>query len=203
LDGTLINSLPYHFISIKKVLHKHGIYVSVIYLMRIIGLATKIIFKDFKKKYKLKESVEDLINERRAYYYGAIKNRSMTFPGVERIINELGKRYKLAIATGSSKETLLHSTKMDFRKMFDVIITINDTKRGKPYPDPFLLAVKKLKVKLSECLVIGDSIYDGKAAKRAKIDFIGVETGFTSPGELRKTGAIVCYKIHKELGKML
>jgi beta-phosphoglucomutase len=200
LDGTLIDSLPYHFDSIKKVLNNYGIFVKEKYLKNIIGLATRVIFRKFKEKYDLHEKIETLVEERRIIYYNLIKDKDITFKGVKSILKKLRKNHKLAIVTGSSRITLDHSTSKEFRNFFDIIVTADDTKRMKPYPDPIILAINKLGVKEGCSLMIGDSIYDGIAAKRAKVDFIGVVTGFTSGVLLKKTGA---KKVLKRLNGLL
>ena len=115
----------------------------------------------------------------------------------------LKKKYLIAIATGSSKIVLLHSTKKVFTNLFDLIVSINDVKKGKPNPDQLILASKKLKIKKENCLMVGDSLYDLEAAKNAGMDFIGVTTGFTSRKEMKKHGAKIVVKSIWELGKII
>jgi len=203
LDGTLINSLPYHFLAFKYMMQEHGFKVTDRYLKKVIGLPTELILKDLKKKYGFKENIHDLREERRYHYFKSIGNHDITFLGVNKTLKELKKKYKIAIATGSSKITFSHSTSPDFQKMFDIIVTIMDTQRGKPYPDPLLLASRKLGVRPSDCLMVGDSVFDALAAKRAKMNFIGVTTGFTKSSELKKIGAVRIIGSIKELKKVL
>ena len=87
--------------------------------------------------------------------------------------------------------------------MFDFVATINDVKKGKPYPEQFLYTARKLKVNPGECLVIGDSIYDALAAKRAGMDFIGILSGYNKKTELIKEGAIKTIHSVNELARLL
>jgi len=201
LDGTLINSLPYHYLAFKELLLEHNIRVDDDKLKKLIGLSTHEIFKILKKKYKFKEKITDLREERRYHYFKFIGRKDITFRGVKNKLEELRLKYKLAIATGSSFVTVSHSADRDFQEMFDTIVTINDVKkdRGKPYPDQLLIACRNMKVKPHDCLMIGDSIYDGLAARRAKMDFIGVFSGYNSEKELKKIGAL---KVIKSVGDL-
>ena len=189
LDGTLIDSLPYHVKAFREILRENEIKISNKKLKLLIGVPSEIIFKKFKKKYHLMKKVEDLRQERRKYYFKLAGKRNIVFPCVKKILKKLRKKHKLAIATGSSKVVFHYSFKKDFQELFNVVVTISDVKNGKPNPEQLLLAAKKMKIRPEKCLMIGDSIYDGIAASRAKMDFIAVTTGFTSKKVLKKYGA--------------
>lgn len=201
LDGTLINSMPYHELAFKDLLLEHRIRIDEKHLRKLLGLSTRLILKNLKKKHKFKENIDDLREERRYHYFKFLGTKNIVFPGVMKKLCQLRLNYKLAIATGSSRVTYEHSTDADFKELFDVVVTINDVKkeRGKPLPDQLLLVARKLKTLPRDCLMIGDSIYDGLAAKRAGMDFIGVLTGYTSKKQLMKDKPISILKSVKDL----
>lgn len=203
LDGTLIDSLPYHFIAFKDLLLEHNLRISDAYLQRLMGLSTRNIFKELKKQYRFKQSIEDLREERRYHYFKFLGNRDITFAGVKKLLRELRLKYKLAIATGSSRVVFTHSTDLDFRDNFDFVATITDVRRGKPFPEQLMLCAKKLKVKPKDCLVVGDSKYDCLAAKRAGMDFVHVLTGITKRQELKHEHPILTLNSAVELKKYL
>lgn len=203
LDGTLINSLPYHFLSFKDLLLEHGIRVEDAHLKQLMGHSTQYILKELKKKYKFKENTEDLLEERRYHYFKFLGRKDLVFPRAEKSLESLRLNYKLALATGSSLVIVLHSTDKGFQQLFDTMITINDVKRGKPHPDQLIMAAKKLRTNKKDCLVIGDSIYDAIAARKAGMDFIGVTTGYTSAKALKKEGALKTIGSIHELVKLL
>jgi len=194
LDGTLINSLPYHFLAFKDLLLERGIRISDSHLRVLMGLSTEDILKELKKKYKYPYKNLDLREERRFHYFKFLGQRDISFPGIKKLISSLRLKYKVAIATGSSPIVFSHSTKSDFQILFDEVITISDVKKGKPDPEQLFLCAKKLKVKPFDCLMIGDSIYDAMAAKRAKMDFIGVTTGYSSQKDMEKFPSIALIK---------
>lgn len=190
LDGTLIDSMNYHFLAFKEMLLEKKIRVPDALLRKLVGKSTEEILKALKKKYHFKQRPEDLRQERRYHYFMLVGKKNIVFPHAIETLKKLRLNYKLAIATGSSQIVLNHSAPKELQELFDTIITINDVQKGKPAPDIFLLAAKKLKAKPEQCLAIGDSIYDAIAAKKAKMRFIGATTGFTSKKELQKYSPI-------------
>ncbi|MCK4521695.1 MAG: HAD-IA family hydrolase [Nanoarchaeota archaeon] len=78
-------------------------------------------------------------------------------------------KIKIAVATNRGNSTFLILKKFKIKKYFDVIITDRDIKKAKPHPDSINKAVKKLKLKKSEVLYVGDDIVDIEAGKRAKV----------------------------------
>lgn len=201
LDGTLINSLPYHFLAFKDLLLEHGIRIADSHLRVLMGLSTEDILKELKKKYKYDYKNLDLREERRFHYFKFLGQRDIVFKGAKKLLEKLRLQYKIAIATGSSPIVFNHSTKNDFQILFDEVITISNVKKGKPDPEQLFLAAKKLRVKPSDCLMIGDSIYDAMAAKRAKMDFIGLTSGYSSQKDMRKYPSVALIKNIVELRK--
>lgn len=203
LDGTLINSLPYHILAFEDLFLEHGIRIDEDDMKKLVGFSTSNILQIMKKKYKFHEKIQDLREERRYHYFKFLGRKNIVFSGVQRALEEIRIKYRLAIATGSSRVTFEHSTDRDFRQLFDVTVTINDVKLGKPHPFQLLAAAKQMKLKPRECLVIGDAVQDGIAAKRAGMGFIGVLTGYTKEKELKKEGALLVLKSVKDLKKVL
>ncbi|MEM7756525.1 MAG: HAD family phosphatase [Cyanobacteria bacterium P01_A01_bin.40] len=75
-------------------------------------------------------------------------------------------------ATRSEVEYLLE--KLELAPYFDVIVAGDDLESSKPEPAPYLLAVQKLNLETSECLAIEDNPVGIEAAKRAKIQVVGI-----------------------------
>jgi HAD superfamily hydrolase (TIGR01549 family) len=203
LDGTLINSLPYHLLAFKDMMKEHNIKIKESKMKVLLGIPTPDILKELKVKYKFKENLDDLREERRYHYFKYLGNKDIVFKGVFGTIKKLKKRYKIAIATGSSYVVYSHSTKKDFQELFDFVSTINDVKNGKPDPDQFFYVAKKLNVKINEVLVVGDSIYDAIAAQKANMDHVAVTSGYTSRDELKKYKPIKILKSVNQIIKIL
>lgn len=77
----------------------------------------------------------------------------------------------------------------DLVQYFDVVVTGLSAVHTKPYPDPILLAAKKMNVSPENCLMIGDTTVDIRAGKAAGAQTLGVLCGFGEEPELRHFGA--------------
>ena len=78
------------------------------------------------------------------------------------------KNYKIALATSAKRERVEKQIKDKWLKeSFDAIVCGDDVEKGKPSPDIFLKAAKKLNVNPNECIVIEDSSAGIKAAFNA------------------------------------
>lgn len=97
-------------------------------------------------------------------------------PGAQKLLKFLKENgIKIALATGSSKETIEHHLKaVGATEIFDVIIPGTAVENGKPAPDIFLLAANKLGVDAKDCYVLEDSANGIIAAHNAGMKCIGI-----------------------------
>lgn len=178
-DGTLANSLPIHLKAFKKTFSDNKIFADYKKLKLIMGKPTLQILKELKKKYKFPQSPEELRKQKRIYFIKLIKNKNTIFPKAEKTLKQLKTHYRIVLATGSTREELRSTAPKSFLSLFDFISTIEDIQHAKPSPDQLIFVMKRLKSPPSRCIAIGDSIFDAQEAKRAKVKFIGVTSGFT------------------------
>ncbi len=81
------------------------------------------------------------------------------YPNVVPVLNELKKKYKLAILSDAPKiQAWIRLVAMGIQDNFDIVITYDETRKKKPDPKPFLYILKKLKLKPEECVMVGDSL---------------------------------------------
>jgi HAD superfamily hydrolase (TIGR01509 family) len=124
--------------------------------------------------------------------------------GAKEFLRECKKR-KLRVAIASSafggyvNEMV---EKIGLKEFFKVVVCAGDAKRGKPFPDLFLLAAEKLGVEPSKCLVVEDAVYGVIAAKRAGMKCAGITTT-TSQKELKKAGADLVFSNYGKLPKLI
>jgi len=102
------------------------------------------------------------------------------YPNVVPVLNELKKNYKIIILSDAPRiQAWIRLASMGLQKTFDYVITFDDTKTKKTGKKPFLYALKKLKLKPDECLMVGDSLRrDLSTAKQ-----LGFKTAFAKYGE--------------------
>ena len=90
-------------------------------------------------------------------------------PGVGDILDDLAARgVPVAVATSASRRTAeIHLARSGLRARFEIVVTRDDVARGKPHPDPFLLAAASLAIAPEHCLVIEDAFTGIRAAHAA------------------------------------
>lgn len=116
----------------------------------------------------------------------------LLIPGVDEMLKQLHGRYPMSVVSArDEKGTLGFLEQYDLVKYFDAIVTGLSAEYTKPYPDPILLAAKKMNVSPENCLMIGDTTVDIRAGKAAGAQTVGVLCGFGEEPELRKFGADV------------
>ncbi|MBU1120980.1 MAG: HAD family phosphatase [archaeon] len=196
LDGTLIDSIPFHIESFVGLFDFFGVKLSHSRVCSVIRLPSREIYEKLEAKKLLGLNRKEFISERQKFYYSLIKGKNLLFPGSFEVVRKLKKKgFLVALVTNSSKKTMMHSTPKKFLSLFDSIVCFDDVKKGKPSPQPFLLAMKKIKVTPFQCIVVGDSVLDVISANRAGIkNVIGVSTGVSSEKELKENGAKVIKK---------
>ena len=125
-------------------------------------------------------------------------------PGVDQMLARLKGYYPMAIVSArDEKGTMRFLEQFDLVKYFDVIVTGQSAQHTKPYPDPILLAAKKMNVKPEECLMIGDTTVDMRAGKSAGAQVVGVLCGFGEEAELLRMGADLILNSTTELANAL
>lgn len=88
---------------------------------------------------------------------------------------------KTALVTMSKRSDMLHVLhSLGIERSLDMVLTSEDIRRGKPDPEGYLLAAKRLQVDPEECLVLEDSVNGVRAAKAAGMNVIAIATPFTN-----------------------
>ncbi|MEX2247435.1 MAG: HAD-IA family hydrolase [Dehalococcoidia bacterium] len=89
-------------------------------------------------------------------------------PGIEDLIKSLkSKGVRLGLVTGSTSLETKFAKRPDFLKLFDVQITADDTKNGKPHRQPYAKAVERLGVAAEDCCVVENAPYGIESARGA------------------------------------
>jgi len=111
-------------------------------------------------------------------------------PGVLAMLEELHRHYPLALVSARSERNVsrfLNQFHLD--QLFQVVVSAQTTRRGKPQPDPLLFAAEQLQLSPELMVMVGDTTADIKAAVRAGCQSIGVTCGFGTKNELLRQGA--------------
>lgn len=110
-------------------------------------------------------------------------------PGIVPMLEILSKRFPLAIVSARNEVTTRHFLRLNqLEAYFQVVVTSQTCKRSKPFSDPLLFAAEQLNIPIENCLMIGDTVTDVRAAKAAGAQSLSVLCGFGTEKELRRAG---------------
>ena len=192
LDGTLIDSNYQHVQAWAEALLEAGIVIPCWKIHRRIGMSGKAFVQELLRELTPRRKDIDLDELEQAHdkkFRSAIP-QLQTLPGAGELLKHLARNHvRIAIATtGGQKQTSLLLQKLKLPRGVEVI-TGDDVERAKPSPDIFVAAAQKLHVAPSDCIVVGDSVWDLLAAGRKKALGVGLLCGGSARDELEAAGA--------------
>ncbi len=116
---------------------------------------------------------KELVNNKEKYYLDT--NKFVLYPGVIELLNIIkSNNIKLGLVTAGLRKRLNNTVPLEFLKIFDVIITGQDTSEGKPSPKPYLKAAKKLGVMPEDCLAVENAPIGIASARNAKLYCVAI-----------------------------
>jgi HAD superfamily hydrolase (TIGR01509 family) len=131
--------------------------------------------------------------------FSTYTRESTLLPEVKESLKAL-RNFRLAVVTAREKQwTEISLKKHNILHYFEVVVTTDDVKREKPYPDSILKAVDFLDVNPAECLYVGDLPSDIRAGKRAGVKTAAILTGLSSRERLEKECPDFVFGTLKEL----
>ncbi len=120
----------------------------------------------------------------------ATRELAETVRGTEALLEALAPRFKLAIVTTRARpEAYAFLAGSGLERFFPVVVTRQDVLRIKPHPEPVRTAARQLGVPPEACAMVGDTLADVRAARRAGALAIGVLSGLGRRQELERAGA--------------
>jgi HAD superfamily hydrolase (TIGR01549 family) len=196
LDGTLVDSVYQHVLAWHRALLESGIELSVWRIHRRIGMSGGLFARAL-----LRETGRDLdagflqqLQDRHAAAYKQLAGDVRPLPGTLELLarlTELGCPW--SIATSGRMETAGPVLERLGIPKSVPIVTRDQVERAKPDPDLFLAALERLSVRAADAYVVGDSVWDMLAARRAGVLGVGVLSGGYGADELERAGAYRVY----------
>ena len=196
LDGTLIDSVYQHVIAWRAALAGMGIDLSVWRIHRRIGMSGGLFVSALLRETGLSLSPEDIERLQRAHgdEYRAQMDSVLPLPGAADLLNSLTERgIKWAIATSGNAVTARPALKLLGLPEHTPMVTRDQVHHAKPDPDLFLAAAALLDVDPAQAMVVGDSVWDLLAARRAGALGVGLLSGGYGREELERSGAFRVY----------
>lgn len=139
-------------------------------------------------------------------YYRATRTKTKPFPEVDLTLKILSKKARLALTTRrqvSGNEIRTQLEKFGFVNYFQAVVTAVDTINPKPSPEAIIECARRLGLKPSFCVVVGDSVVDVKAGKNAGTQTVAVLSGIFSRKELQEEDPDLILDSVKELPNLI
>ncbi len=195
MDGVIIDSEPLHYQVDDLIFRELNISISYEERRSFVGIDNRRMWTGIKKNYNLKESVNELIklsdSMRNSFFRDLDDLRPVK--GTVELITELNSRkIKTALASSSSGELIeIILNELGIFNDFDIIVSGNSVKKGKPGPEIFLLTLEKLQEESKKSVVIEDSENGVNAAKSAGIFCIAYRNPHSREQDLGNADVII------------
>jgi HAD superfamily hydrolase (TIGR01509 family) len=198
LDGTLVDSVYQHVLAWEEALHSAGIELSVWRIHRKIGMSgglfTEMLLREISMQ--ITPALLDGLQRQHAEAYARLVRWVRPLPGAKDLLRYLTQsRIPWTIATSGRMASAKYN--LDILEVDPAqvpVVTRDDVRHAKPDPDLFVAAAARLGVDIQSAVIVGDSIWDMLAARRARGLGVGLLSGGYGQDELERSGAIRVYE---------
>ncbi|MHC5155453.1 MAG: HAD family hydrolase [Planctomycetota bacterium] len=205
-DGVIADSEFLHYKALNAVFNRYGVDVPKdVHWGKYLGYSDRENIEAVNVDYNMgmdAAKIQELIDEKKVVFDELVADGSIIIDGVAEFIQRLiDGGIRRAICSGALRSDIdLMLAGTDFQDAFEVIVTADDVKHGKPNPEGYLLALSKLNqnaesaIEPSQCIVIEDSHWGLEAAVAAGMRPIAV-TNTYSREELEQIGRKVVARL--------
>jgi HAD superfamily hydrolase (TIGR01549 family) len=203
LDGTLVDSVYQHVLAWREALEAAGIELAVWRIHRRIGMSGGLLVNALLRETGRAVTSAEInrIQQLHGEAYGRLTKQVRVLPGARELLSYLtdaGVRW--AIATSGRLANARPALDLLGVGPDVTVITRDQVQYAKPDPDLFMAAADRLGVELENALVVGDSIWDMLAARRARALGVGLLSGGYGEDELERAGA---YRVYDDPADLL
>jgi len=173
-DGTIAHTMPLHYRAWKRTLDEAGGEFPEELFYEWGGRPAAEIVVSLNARCGLTMPVDATVERKEGYFLELLHEVEPIEPVLE-IARRMHGVAPLAVASGGHREIVLKTLDyLGIAGLFDAVVGYEDYERGKPAPDPFLEAARRIGVPPADCLVFEDSPTGVEAAKAAGMQFVFV-----------------------------
>lgn len=201
-DGVLVDSEPLSTAAWQAVLLRRGVRATPADLDRFTGRSDDAVLEHYRRI--TGDRLEGILVEREAEFERQARGTLRTFPGLPELLGRLhGQGRRMAVASSGRLPRIRFSlAEIGLDGYFDIVCSATEVEKGKPAPDLFLLAARRLGVPPSRCTVIEDSVPGLQAAVRAGMRGLGFTSSHPAP-VLMEAGAVETFDAYAGLEALL
>jgi HAD superfamily hydrolase (TIGR01549 family) len=203
LDGTLVDSVYQHVLAWREALEQVGIELSVWRIHRRIGMSGGLFVNALLRETGrvIKSSEAEQLRRLHAEAYNRQSKQVRPLPGACELLRHLSElKVKYAIATSGRLETAGPTLELLGLPSGIPVVTRDLVRYAKPDPHLFLEAAAQLSAPITNSIVVGDSVWDLLAARRARALGVGLLSGGYGSDELERAGA---YRVYQDPADLL
>jgi beta-phosphoglucomutase family hydrolase len=182
LDGTLADTMPYHYEGWKKACKKYGVEIDPSFLRLYAGSPGRMIASEIIKKSGLEGIVtaDQIVEEKLAEFY-KVQHKVKAIKPLADIARKYFKKLPMAIGTGGHREAVERTLEITgLREYFDIIVTASDVDNFKPDPETFLRCAELMNVEPAFIEVFEDGDLGLQAARMAGMIATDVRSWYDS-----------------------
>jgi len=203
LDGTLVDSVYQHVLAWREALEQAGIELSVWRIHRRIGMSGGLFVNALLRETGHRVTADEAarLQQLHAKSYARLVQTVRPLPGARDLLAYLTERgVPWAVATSGRIESAKPALDTLGIPASVPIVTRDQVTHAKPDPDLFLAAAERLGASIETAVVVGDSVWDLLAARRARALGIGLLSGGYGQDELERAGA---YRVYEDPAGLL
>ncbi len=196
MDGLMIDSEEISERATKETIERYGHRFEDIPRKTadsVLGMRVIDVLKVYKDVLNMKVDIGEFVKSRNDHFMDLIIEDLKAMPGLQKSLDLFRKNdLKIGLASSAVKEYIsLVLEKLDIKSYFDVIVSGDDVTKGKPAPEIYLKAAKKLGTRPEECLVLEDGEKGIISAKEAGCRCIAVHNPNNPPQDQSRADMIV------------
>ena len=203
LDGTLVDSVYQHVLSWREALEETGIELAVWRIHRRIGMSGGLFANALLRETGHRVTADEAarLQRRHAEAYARRAHQVRPLPGARELLQHLTAIHvPWAIATSGRAETARSALALLDLPPEAPVVTRDVVQHAKPDPDLFIAAAQLVEVPITQSVVVGDSVWDLLAARRAGALGVGLLSGGYGQDELDRSGA---YRVYQDPADLL
>lgn len=196
LDDLMVDSFTLHRKASEVVLNTYGHSSNELPADMVSGFVGRRVIDIIKETFeylKISDNVDEAYSKRNEIFLELVKNELQAMPGLQYSLDFFKHEgFAIALASSGTRRYIdLVLDKFNLNDYFKVIITGQDVQKGKPDPESYIQAAKKLTLPPSACVVLEDATHGIESAKAAGCKCIAIQSHSTPQQDVSKADIVL------------